>query len=78
MGIAPAIRPAGAECESADDSSLDGATKADEAGVGEPPSSGNAGGSSRPVRSRPHAWQLVWPRKMSLAPQNWQVWSPAP
>jgi len=21
----------------------------------------------------PHAWQLVWPRKNSLAPQNWHV-----
>jgi hypothetical protein len=26
----------------------------------------------------PHAWQLVCPRKTSVAPQNWQVGLPAP
>jgi hypothetical protein len=27
----------------------------------------------RPLRSLPHAWQLVCPRKIRLAPQNWHV-----
>ena len=57
------------------------------AGAGAKSSAATVGGESAApggvldataVNVLPQAWQLVWPRKTSFAPQNWQVGPAAP
>jgi hypothetical protein len=56
------------------------------AGAGAGPTASDAAGAAAAAgieaaaagNDRPHAWQLVCPRKTSRAPQNWHVWPPAP
>jgi hypothetical protein len=72
IGTEAESRLAGAERESGVASTADGATKLDgattlEGGIAGEPCSGP------PVSPRPQDWQLVCPRNISLAPQNWHV-----
>jgi hypothetical protein len=70
-GVDGASWLAGAGYEAGGGIGVEAATKVDDSGA-------TAGGSARPVSSLPQDWQLVCPRKISLAPQNWHVWLAAP
>lgn len=71
IGTDAESRLADAERESGEDSTAEGATKLD-GGIATEPS------SVPPANPRPQAWQLVCPRNMSFAPQNWHVWPAGP
>ena len=72
IGIEAESRLEGVKRESGVGSTAEGATKLD----GTTTLDGSIAGepcSGPPVSPRPQDWQLVCPRNMSFAPQNWQV-----